>query len=129
VTALALTAIVSSATLVLHTGAGAASTAAGPSVEQVTLLTPKQGKGIRPVFRWEPVPDAANYLLVVQNKKGRAYWSWQGTETEVPMGGGEKPTKPGSGGPRVADGYRWIVSAFGAGGELLAISKRRPISP
>lgn len=108
--------------------AGATSTAGAP-VDEVKLLTAKQGGGIRPVLRWKPVAGAASYLLVVQDKKGRAYWSWQGTATEVPIGGGEKPSKPGSGGPRIAKGYRWIVSAFGANGELLAISKRRPISP
>jgi hypothetical protein len=101
----------------------------GAQVDEVKLLTKKQGGGIRPVFRWEPVDGAATYLLVVHDRKGRAYWSWQGSETKVPMGGGEKPSKPGSGGPRIAKGYKWIVSAFGPNGELLAISKRRPISP
>jgi hypothetical protein len=126
---LALVAVVPGATSLLQSGAGATSQTAGAAAERVTLLTPKQGGGIRPVLRWKPVPDTATYLLVVQDTKGRAYWSWQGTKTEVPMGGGEKPSRPGSGGPRVARGYRWIVSAYGASGELLAISKLRPISP
>ena len=127
---LALATIVSGSSVVAGANAVAsASSMTGAPVDDVKLLTAKQGGGIRPVLRWKPVPGATSYLLVVQDKQGRAYWSWQGTATEVPMGGGEKPSKPGSGGPRVAKGYRWIVSAFGADGELLAISKRRPISP
>jgi hypothetical protein len=102
---------------------------AGAQAGEIELLTPKKGEGIRPVFEWEPVDGASRYLLVVQDKRGRAYWSWQGSETEVPLGGGEKPRKPGAGGPRIAKGYKWIVSAFNPNGELLAISKLRPISP
>src|SRR5262245_57400235 len=78
--------------------------------DEIQLLTPKKGQGIRPVFRWASVEGATEYLLVVLDKRGRAYWSWQGSETEIPMGGGEKPSKPGSGAPRVAKGYKWIVS-------------------
>jgi squalene cyclase len=127
-TAILLLALVAAVASTTPASAGASATA-GAEVDEVKLLTPKKGGGIRPVLRWRPVEGVVTYLLVVQDKKGRAYWSWQGAETEVPMGGGEKPSKPGSGGPRVAKGYKWIVSAFGPNGELLAISKRRPISP
>ncbi len=71
---------------------------------------------------------AAEYLLVVKDEQGLAYWAWGGPDTSVPLGGAELPDDVGNG-PTIAPGYTWSVSAYTVEGNMLAISGDRPVSP
>jgi hypothetical protein len=96
---------------------------------RITLLAPPvEGAGEVPSFEWEPVRGARRYQMTVQDAEGTPIWAWQGTETEVNLGGlqGERPR--GVPGPVLTDGSRWAVAAF-ASGEAVAVSGWRPASP
>lgn len=119
-------------------GAGEAATAtleplepllAAPGVATITLLTPRQGAGEKPLLKWEPVSGAVRYGLVVYDADGGAYWSWQGEETSVYLGGTQDPPPEGSAGPVLGPGMSWGVMAFDAGGRLVASSGQSPLSP
>lgn len=93
----------------------------------VTLVTARHGEGPRPVLRWEPVPDAANYLVVLRDGvEAPASWVWRGTNVEVQVGFGDRP---GLGGPEVRPGMVWSVLAFDADDAPIAQSDERPIAP
>lgn len=96
--------------------------------EPVTLLTPTEGGGPRPLMEWESVEGASEYLVVVLDGDGAPYWAWSGSATSVRLGGGELPDDHGSG-PIVESGALWSVSAYDSEGNLLAISGQRSIAP
>lgn len=96
--------------------------------DPVIQLTPTEGVGVRPTFDWEAVEGAGSYFLVVKDDAGAAYWTWDGSETSIPLGGAEFPDDFGNG-PTIGPGYKWSVSAYATDGTFLAISGDRPISP
>ncbi|MFZ8999386.1 MAG: hypothetical protein ACO3D0_13590, partial [Ilumatobacteraceae bacterium] len=96
-------------------------------VDPIGLLTPPSGGGDRPVLSWEPIPGAAEYLVVVHDADGAPYWSTITTATEVPVGG--VVLDPGASGPRLAAGYSWVVVASDTDGVVVAASARLPIAP
>lgn len=94
---------------------------------EITLLTPGSGEGPRPVLSWEPVPDAATYLVLLRSEPdGPAVWAWRGEDTEIRVGFVEQP---GLGGPEVDEGMVWSVLALDADDLPVAQSGERPIAP
>lgn len=111
-------------------------TAAGPAGQfqlvggaPIELLTPEQGVGAYPLFEWTAVPDAARYLLFVFEADEVMYWAWEGTGTSVYLGGLDQPPTPGSMGPVLDVPMTWAVIALDGGGNLIAGSPTRSITP
>jgi hypothetical protein len=75
------------------------------------------------------VPGADRYQLLVFDEAGQSYWAWEGSKTQVYMGGTEAQPAADASGPSVAAGYTWAVVAYDAAGNILASSGARPISP
>lgn len=96
-------------------------------VAPLGLLTAPSGGGDRPLLAWQDVPGATEYLVIVYDEEGAPYWSTITPSTEVVVGGVE--VDPAASGPRVGDGYSWVVFASDADGLLLAASARLPIAP
>ena len=96
----------------------------------INLIAPDTtGAGEVPGFEWEAVEGAARYRLVVLDGSGAILWAWNGAEAKVNLGGlpGERPE--GVSGPVITAGSSWSVVAFDAGGDALAVSSIRPVSP
>ena len=117
--------------------ADAAADAAAPATEVaaaldlglpgITLLTPPAGEGPRPVLRWEPVPDADSYLVILRaDVEAAASWVWRGTDTQIRVG---FVTDPGLGGPEVQPGMVWSVLALDGEQVPVAQSAERSITP
>ena len=100
-----------------------------PGIERVNLLTDVQGGGEKPLLAWESIPGADRYQLIVFDEAGEPYWAWQGSQTQVYMGGSESQPPADSSGPAVGAGYRWAVVAYDAKEEIVASSELKPISP
>ena len=100
-----------------------------PGIGQVILKTDVQGVGEMPLLAWESVAGAERYQLVVFDEAGEPYWAWEGTQAQVYMGGSESQPDADSSGPVIAAGYAWAVVAYDAGGQILASSELRSISP
>jgi hypothetical protein len=97
-------------------------------LEPITLNTPESGGGIRPELSWEPVAGADHYAVYVYAPNGRIYWSWQGRETSVPVGG--RPVLPDAAtGPSVVDGMTWAVVAYDTALQPVGSSAVVPIGP
>ena len=102
----------------------------GEGIVVIEQTTPTENAGTFPLFQWEAVPGAVSYTLVVKTTEGRPYWSWEGAETSVFLGGGgSEPPPSGSVGPRLFEPMTWTVYAFAADDRLVGASARRPISP
>lgn len=95
----------------------------------IELLTPTQGVGIKPKFEWSPVDRAARYALSLRFSDGQPYWAWSGSSTSVYLGGLDSPPPDSAEGPILLDGMSWGVIAFDAGGNVIASSVYRDISP
>lgn len=95
-----------------------------PAIE----TTPATAGGPRPELNWEPVPDAALYLVTVFDPSGAPYWAWQG-ETKSVHVGGEPQLRPEAAGPSVIEGMSWEVIALDGDLALLAASERQDLSP
>lgn len=115
----------------------AAGEVAGPATEVaaaldlglpgITLLTPAAGEGPRPVLRWEPVPGADSYLVILRDGvEAAASWVWRGSDTQVRVG---YVTDPGFGGPELQPGMVWSVLALDDRDLPVAQSGERPIAP
>ncbi|MGA9191965.1 MAG: hypothetical protein WBZ24_09550 [Anaerolineales bacterium] len=94
----------------------------------MTLTTPTSGGGIRPVLAWDPVDGAAWYGVYLYAPNQELYWSWQGRETSVPVGGRPK-LNDDSLGPSVVEGMTWNVIAYDANNLPVASGGPRPIAP
>ena len=97
-------------------------------LDPVALLTPTSGGGTRPILAWEPVPGADRYGVYLYAPSGRLYWSWQGRETSVPVGGLPQLREDAIG-PSVVDGMTWTVIAYDADQFPLAAGGPRAIGP
>jgi hypothetical protein len=100
-----------------------------PDVAVVKLLTDLKGAGAKPLFQWEAIPAADRYQLIVFDEAGDPYWAWEGTQTQIYMGGTQSQPPDDSSGPSIGSGYTWAVMAYSSDGKLLAVSEVRKISP
>ena len=100
-----------------------------PAVANIKMLTDVKGGGEKPLFAWDAVPGASRYQLIVFDDGGEAYWAWEGTKTQIYMGGTDAEPPADSSGPSIGAGYSWTVVAYGSDGKVLAASVVRPISP
>lgn len=97
-------------------------------VDPMTLTTPTSGGGIRPVLAWEPVEAADRYGVYLYAPDGSLYWSWQGRETSVPVGGRPQLREDATG-PSVIEGMSWVVIAYNQEQLPIASAGPRPIGP
>ena len=149
--ATALTAGAVVATLIVNTGDSAASvpsttTTATPTSAPVAADQPGQAidlglaplqllepattaAGNRPTFRWSAVEGATSYLLAILDAANEPVWAWQGTATEVILGGWDQTPPDDAPGPLITGPGQWFVVAVGADGVPIANSVLRPITP
>jgi len=100
-----------------------------PGFESIELLTDITGVGEKPLFKWDAVTDAGRYQLIVFDEAGEPYWAWEGTKTQIYMGGTDEQPPADSSGPSIEAGYTWTVVAYNAEGKVIAASEVRSISP
>ena len=100
-----------------------------PGITAITIATPNEGAGGKPLFEWEAVPGAVRYSLVLFSADGQPYWSWEGSETKVYLGGTQEQPEEDSPGPTLYEEMSWHVAAFDAEGQLIAVSPETSISP
>ena len=100
-----------------------------PGVGDIKLLTDVNGAGEKPLFKWEAVTGAARYHLILYDEAGEPYWAWEGTSTQIYIGGVTFEPAADSSGPSIEAGYSWAVVAYDADGNALAASNIKPISP
>ena len=100
-----------------------------PGLANIKLFTDVEGAGGKPLFLWESITEANRYQLIVFDEAGEPYWAWEGTKTQIYMGGTDAQPPDDSSGPSIDTGYTWAVVAYGSDGKLLAASGVRPISP
>ncbi len=100
-----------------------------PAVTIIRLLTDVKGGGEKPLFVWDAVSGASRYQLIVFDDGSEPYWAWEGTKTQIYMGGTDTQPPADSSGPSIGAGYSWTVVAYGSDGKVLATSDVRPISP
>lgn len=100
-----------------------------PGIESIHLLTDVQRVGDKPLFSWESISDAGRYQLIVFDENGEPYWAWEGTQSQVYMGGSDDQPPADSSGPSIAADYHWAVVAYDSSGQVLASSELRQISP
>lgn len=94
----------------------------------MTLTTPTSGNGSRPLLAWESVEGADWYSVYLYGPDQGLYWSWQGRETSVPVGGRPQLNDKAPG-PSVADGMTWSVVAYDNHDMPIASGGPRPIAP
>jgi hypothetical protein len=100
-----------------------------PGVANLNLLTDIENAGNQPLLQWEAMSGAERYQLIVFDEAGEPYWAWEGTKTQIYMGGTQEQPPADSSGPSINSGYTWAVVAYDADGKLLATSEVRSISP
>ena len=91
------------------------------------IVHPSTEGGPHPELSWEPVPDAVAYWLVLQRADGEATWAWTGSETSTRVGGGASPDLNQT--AAVHAEMQWVVTAFDANDEVIAISAPSPLRP
>ncbi len=91
-----------------------------------TISVTAADPGPRPLLTWTPVDGAALYLVTVLDSSGIGYWTWEGTATEVHVGGTAEPDAIG---PYVFEEMSWMVAAQDDEGTLLAVSEPSPLRP
>lgn len=94
----------------------------------VETVTPDSGGGTRPLLEWEPIDGAHMYSVVLLTPSGEAYWGWEGTATEVHVGG-EPQLEEFAAGPSIVPGMSWSVAAYDDDFHVIAVSQRVLISP
>lgn len=109
-------------TVAMHRPAGA--TAFPP----ITTMSESSRGGAHPELSWEAVPGTELYAVALFDPDGRIYWSWQGDESAVHVGG-EPQLSAEAAGPSVVAGMSWQVLALDAEGSILAVSDRIAIDP
>ena len=92
------------------------------------LGPPEAGAGEAPLFRWAPVEGAERYLVGVVGPED-PLWGWQGTETQIYLGGLPFARPAGMDGPVIIPGSCWAVMARGSQGHIIAVSEFLPVSP
>jgi len=97
-------------------------------LDRITLLTPTSGNGPRPILKWEAAAGADRYGVYLYDSDGELYWSWQGRETEIPVGGRPRLVENALG-PRVSEGMTWTVIGFDAEQLPVAAGGSRSIAP
>ena len=100
----------------------------GLELDEVLLTTPLSGGGLRPLLAWGPANSAAYYAVKLYAPDGSPYWAWQGTATQIHVGG-EPVLEDYAEGPFVVDGMTWGVIAYDEEWAPIAASERRPIGP
>lgn len=82
----------------------------------IELRVPATGNGPKPLLRWEPVPGAVAYHVIVNTLDGGPYWGWRGAASQVWLGG--SPTEPAADteGPMLVGPMLLTVVATGADG-------------
>jgi hypothetical protein len=100
-----------------------------PGLASLKLLTSAQNAGAWPLFEWEAVPGAQRYQLIVFDETGDPYWAWEGTKSQVYMGGTDLQPPDESSVPSIQPGYTWVVVAYDPADAVVAASEIRPISP
>lgn len=113
------------------TGQGAAEDLFAPVPGGVPIVqtTPESGNGTHPVFAWEPVDGATRYMLFVMDAEGYGYWSWEGSTTNVILGGFDTPPSDTAEGPRLTGPLQWAVVALDADDSFIASSPLRSVVP
>lgn len=91
----------------------------------VVQTTPTSGNPATPTLAWEAVEGAASYTVMVADAEGSTWWTWEGAELEVALGG----VASGAAALQTEAGVTWTVFAHGDDGGLLAASPRRPLDP
>lgn len=94
----------------------------------VELSTEQSGGGDRPLLEWVPVEGVDVYGVYLYAPDESIYWTWQGYETSVFVGG-ETQLPDSMPGPSVVDGMTWSVVGFDADFLPVAVSDVRPIAP
>lgn len=116
-------------------GAGTTTTAAGaaervaavPGIDVIEVDEVDTSEA-RPLFAWAPVEGAARYSLLVFGEDGSAYWAWDGTDTQVHLGGGrDEPLPEDAEGPTIEHATSWFVVASAPDGTPLAASAEHPL--
>jgi hypothetical protein len=100
----------------------------GLELDEVLLTTPLSGEGLRPLLVWAPADSAIYYAVKLYAPDGSPYWAWQGTATQIHVGG-EPALEDHAEGPFVVDGMTWGVIAYDEEWAPIAASERRPIGP
>ena len=102
-----------------------------PDIEAMTLLTPVDGGGRRPLLSWESVQGADYYGVVLFAENDQPYWAWRGDESAIYVGGltGEPPPPEIAVGAIVAPCMTWTTTAYNAEGVPIAAGGPRLISP
>ena len=75
----------------------------GLELDEVLLTTPLSGEGLRPLLAWGPANSATYYAVKLYAPDGSPYWAWQGTATQIHVGG-EPVLEDYAEGPFVVDG-------------------------
>jgi hypothetical protein len=81
------------------------------------------------MFRWQPVDGAVRYTLAVLTAANEPLWAWDGTATDVILGGWPGPPPPEAPGPVLIGPAAWFVVAYDATGTPIAVSDIRAVSP
>jgi hypothetical protein len=98
-------------------------------IPQVTLLGPGSADADEyPLFRWEAVPGAGLYQLVVSDSSG-PIWAWEGLELEVRLGAVDDKPPTDYGGPSLVGASCWSVTALNDARHVVAASELVPVSP
>jgi hypothetical protein len=110
-----------------------AAPAIGPieiGLDDVVVVGPTAtSAGDRPMFSWEPVDGAVRYTLAVLTATNEPLWAWDGTATDVILGGWPGPPPPEAPGPVLTGPAAWFVVAYDAAGTPIAVSDVRAVSP
>lgn len=101
----------------------------GPNIATLKLLTETQGIGEKPLLIWDAAENAGYYQLVVFDEAGKPYWTWEGSATQIYLGGTDSQPPADSSGPVISNGYSWAVVAYNAKDQVIASSAVRSISP
>lgn len=95
-------------------------------IESIVLQPVEEG-GPHPTLAWDPVDNAATYWVAVQDGSGRIYWAWTGAETQVRVGGGDRPELNQT--AALHEPMTWSVTAVDDVGSIIAFSEVASVSP
>jgi hypothetical protein len=99
-----------------------------PGTATITLLTSGSGLGARPILQWDPVDRAVEYVVSVNAPSGGPLWTWNGSSTMVPFGGGPADD-PDTTGAQLTGPATWFVAAIDDQGRVIATSATAELGP